>query len=286
MHGYGIAVRLEQMTIVGVVKNHKYRSIDEDPVPMAWYVYAQIPVVAKMDVELRVNGEPFAILPSVRRVVQQIDPDLPLVQPMTQRAQYETTIARQLLFARLAGFFAILAVMLAGTGLYGTLVYRVNNRTIEIGVRMAMGAQRAQVVWMVLRDSLMLTALGAAIGVPFALLKNTGIGAVWPEAERPQQHGDHPGSRCARGYRRQPDSGAPCGRHRPADGSAMGIVYGEPSRPTGFRADSSLHWINRWTSLSRVRIEAWQWWGGVGQSFPGATWFEANPECSVTKTKR
>src|ERR1700728_3603607 len=167
-----------QMTVVGVVKNHKYRSIDEDPIPMAWYMYAQIPVVAKMNVELRVNGEPLAILPSVRRVVQQIDPDLPLIQPMTQRAQYETTIARQLLFARLAGFFAILAVVLVATGLYGTLVYRVNNRTVEIGVRMAIGAQRAQVVWMVLRDSLMLTALGAAIGVPFALLTGKALASV------------------------------------------------------------------------------------------------------------
>jgi predicted lysophospholipase L1 biosynthesis ABC-type transport system permease subunit len=166
------------MTIVGVVKNHKYRSIDEDPIPMAWYMYAQIPVAAKMNVELRVKGAPLTILASVRRTVQQIDPDLPLIQPTTQRAQYETTIARQLLFARLAGFFAVLAVVLVATGLYGTLAYRVNNRTIEIGVRMAMGAQRAQVVWMVLRDSLMLTAIGGAIGVPFALLAGKALASV------------------------------------------------------------------------------------------------------------
>jgi ABC-type antimicrobial peptide transport system permease subunit len=56
------------------------------------------------------------------------------------------------------------------TGLYGTLAYRVNNRTVEIGVRMAVGAQRGQVVWMVLRDSLMLTAVGVAIGIPLAML--------------------------------------------------------------------------------------------------------------------
>ena len=167
-----------QMTIVGVVKNHKYRSIDEDPIPMAWYMYAQIPVAAKMNGELRVNGEPLAILPSVRRIVQQIDRDLPLIQPMTQRAQFDTTISQQLLFARLAGFFAILAVVLVATGLYGTLVYHVNNRTVEIGLRMAVGAQRAQVVWMVLRDSLMLTAVGAAIGVPLALLTGKALASV------------------------------------------------------------------------------------------------------------
>jgi predicted permease len=167
-----------QMTIVGVVKNHKYRSIDEDPIPMAWYMYAQIPVAAKMNVELRVKGAPLAILASVRRTVQQIDPDLPLIQPTTQRAQFDTTISQQLLFARLAGFFAILAILLVATGLYGTLVYRVNNRTVEIGVRMAVGAQRAQVVWMVLRDSLVLTAIGAGIGVPFALLTGKALASV------------------------------------------------------------------------------------------------------------
>jgi predicted lysophospholipase L1 biosynthesis ABC-type transport system permease subunit len=156
------------MTIVGVVKDHKYRSIEEEPVPMAWYMYAQIPITGKMQVELRVHGEPLAILPAARRALQQMDPNLPLIEPITQRAQYETTISQELLFARLAGFFGLLAVLLVATGLYGTLAYRVNNRTVEIGVRMAVGAQRWQVVWMVLRDSLMLTAIGVAIGVPLA----------------------------------------------------------------------------------------------------------------------
>jgi len=159
-----------QMTVVGVVKDHKYRSIDEAPIPMAWYMYAQIPVIGPENVELRVHGEPLAILPAAQKVLQQMDPNLPLLKPMAQRAQYEETISQQLLFARLAGFFAILAVVLVATGLYGTLAYRVNNRTMEIGVRMAVGAQRGQVVWMVLRDSLMLTALGVAIGIPFAML--------------------------------------------------------------------------------------------------------------------
>ena len=99
-----------------------------------------------------------------------MDPNLPLMKPMTQRAQYEETISHQLLFARLAGFFGILAVVLVATGLYGTLAYRVNNRTVEIGVRMAVGARRGQVVWMVLRDSLVLTGIGTAIGIPFAVL--------------------------------------------------------------------------------------------------------------------
>ena len=111
---------------------------------MAWYMYAQIPVTREMHVELRVHGEPLAILPAARKVVQQMDPNLPLIEPITQRAQYEVTISQQLLFARLAGFFGLLAVVLVATGLYGTLTYRVNNRTVEIGVRMAVGAQRGR----------------------------------------------------------------------------------------------------------------------------------------------
>ena len=159
-----------QMTVVGVVKDHKYRSIDEMPIPMAWYMYAQIPIIGKMDVELRVNGEPLAIVPSARKTVQHLDPNLPLIRPMTQRAQYDLTISGQLLFARLAGFFGLLAVILVATGLYGTLAYRVNLRTAEIGVRMAMGTRRGQVVWMILKDSLLLTAVGVIIGVPLAML--------------------------------------------------------------------------------------------------------------------
>jgi predicted permease len=158
------------MTIVGVAKDHKYRSIDEEPIPMAWYDYAQIPYVGGMHVEIRVHGDPLAILPAARKIVQQIDPNLPLLHPMTQRAQFDLTISHQILFARLAGCFGFLAVLLVATGLYGTLAYRVSMRTAEIGVRMAVGARRGQVVWMILQDSLLLTAIGVALGIPLAML--------------------------------------------------------------------------------------------------------------------
>ena len=169
-HAIGTDDGRYQMTVVGVVKDHKYRSIDEEPIPMAWYMYAQIPIAGQMQVELRVNGVPLAILPAVRKVVQQLDPNLALINPITQRAQYETTISSQMMFARLAEFFGLLAVVLVATGLYGTLAYRVNRRTAEIGVRMAMGAGRGQVLWMILRDSLFLTAFAVAAGVPLAVL--------------------------------------------------------------------------------------------------------------------
>ena len=89
---------------------------------------------------------------------------------MTQRAQFDATISNQVLFARLAGFFGLLAVVLVATGLYGTLSYRISTRTAEIGVRMAVGARRGQVVWMILKDSLLLTATGIAVGIPLAMI--------------------------------------------------------------------------------------------------------------------
>ncbi len=169
-HRIGPASINWDMEIVGVVKDHKYRSIDEDPIPMAWYMYAQIPVLGEMQVELRVHGNPLEIVPTAAKVVAEMDPNLPLIQPMTQRAQFDTTIAQPMLFARLAGFFGLLAVLLVATGLYGVLSYRVNMRTAEIGVRMAVGARRAQVVWMIVKDSLALTAVGVFTGAPLAML--------------------------------------------------------------------------------------------------------------------
>ena len=176
-HTFGPDNGIATMTIVGVVKDHKFRSIDEEPIPMAWYMYAQIPVIGSMNVEMRVHGDPLAILPATRKVVQQMDPNLPLIKPSTQRAQFDTTISQQILFARLAGCFGLLGILLVATGLYGTLAYRVSMRTAEIGVRMAVGARRGQVVWMILRDSLLLTGIGVVIGVPLAMLVGHALAA-------------------------------------------------------------------------------------------------------------
>jgi predicted permease len=160
---------LEPNLIVGVVKDHKYTGITEEATPMLWTVFTQGNEVNQLNVEMRVPDNPMAILPAVRKVIAQIDPDLPLLEPMSQSAVFEQSISQQVLFARLAGCFGVLAVVLIATGLYGTLAYRVSRRSAEIGVRMALGAQRLQVVWMVLRGSLTLTAIGVALGIPLAM---------------------------------------------------------------------------------------------------------------------
>ena len=159
----------ESRLVIGVVKDHKYTGITEQPMPMLWTIFRQSGANSQLDYEIRVAGDPIAILPTVRKVVAQVDPDIPLLDPMTQSAVFAKSISQQALFARLAGCFGILAIVLIATGLYGTLAYRVSRRNAEIGVRMAMGAQRTQVIWMILRGSLWLTAIGVAIGVPLAM---------------------------------------------------------------------------------------------------------------------
>jgi predicted permease len=166
----GHTVGHQSRQIVGVVKNHKYRGIQEDPIPMFWTPYTQNDGVGEMHIEMRVAGDALAILPATQNAVRQIDPNLPLLQPMLQHAQFEQSISQQVLFARLAECFGLLAIVLVATGIYGTLAYRVSRRTAEIGVRMALGAQRGQVVWMILESTLWLTLIGVLTGAPLAIV--------------------------------------------------------------------------------------------------------------------
>jgi predicted permease len=154
-------------TIVGVVKDSKYRSVSEESKPMAYYPALQVMEGGEtFQIEVRTEGRPLALLPAIVKVVHEIDPNVPLEQPVTQQAEFEMSYSQPAMFARLAGFFAALAAVLVATGLYGTLAYRTNRRTTEIGMRMALGAQRAQVIWMIMRESLLISAAGVGLGLP------------------------------------------------------------------------------------------------------------------------
>ena len=155
--------------IVGVVKDSKYARVREEELPAVYYPLAQTGMLGQITVEVRTAGDPMALLPAMRRLVGEIDPDLPLQKPMTQAAQFAETYVTPRLFARLAMGFGVLAVVLVASGIYGTLAYRVQRRTNEIGVRMALGAPRARVLWMVARESLLILGIGIALGLPLSL---------------------------------------------------------------------------------------------------------------------
>lgn len=159
-----------QYSIVGVVRDFKYSGSQEKPRPMSFVPYRQLDEISPMQVLVRTQGDPMAMLPTIAHVVSNIDSNIPLQKPMTLSAQYDESAGQVRLFARLAAAFGALAAFLVAVGLYGTLSYRVGRRSVEIGVRMALGAQRGEILWMVLRESLILTATGIVIGFPLSLV--------------------------------------------------------------------------------------------------------------------
>ena len=157
-------------TIVGIVKDSKYTRVDEAPIPMAYFPCVQVAGLNHLEVEMRIAGDLAGVLPSIERVVHSMDPNLPLENPMMQQAVFEQSYSEQRMFSRLSLFFGLLATFLVAIGLYGTLAFRLTRRTAEIGVRMAIGAQRWQVLLMLLRETLQVTSVGLALGLLLALI--------------------------------------------------------------------------------------------------------------------
>src|SRR5437879_6786543 len=122
-----------------------------------------------MTFEVRTAGDPRNSIGAVRQVAQNLDRNLPIREVMTQTEQIDQATFQERLFARLSSLFGLLALVLACVGLYGMMSYAVARRTGEIGIRMALGAEKATILRMVLREGLALTVLGTAIGIPAAL---------------------------------------------------------------------------------------------------------------------
>jgi predicted permease len=155
--------------IVGVVGDTKYESM-RDEVPYELYLpYTQQSFVVGMTVYVRAAGDPRGLLPVVRRVVAELDPDVPLYQMRSVDEQMENSLITDRLLATLSAGFGFLATLLAAMGLYGVMAYMVARRTREIGIRMALGASGGSVVWLVMREVMLLLSVGVAIGVPAAL---------------------------------------------------------------------------------------------------------------------
>src|SRR5262249_30024534 len=113
-------------------------------------------------------GDPMGLASAAREVVRQADSRIPVTDVRSQEAAIDQTIGQERTFATLCTAFALLAVAIACVGLYGTMAYSVARRTNEIGLRMALGAERRRLIWMVLREVLGMAMVGLAIGLPVA----------------------------------------------------------------------------------------------------------------------
>ena len=163
--GGGPDVHAALLTIVGVSKNAHYNSLQEKEGPVVYIPYTQkVADLRGMFFELRTAGDPFGAVGAVRRIIHDASSDVSITEVTTQALRIEQTISQERTFANLGACFALLALLIACVGLYGTMAYAVARRTGEIGIRMALGAQRRKIIAMVLREVLALTAAGLLIG--------------------------------------------------------------------------------------------------------------------------
>ncbi|MDE3197438.1 MAG: ABC transporter permease, partial [Acidobacteriota bacterium] len=160
-----------ELEIVGVSANLRYGGLKgEEKSPMTVFVAASQFPTDRVTYALRTAGDPLNYVRGVNEIVREADSRVPVTNVVTQAAEIDRTIGRELTFAKLCTGFAILALLIACVGLYGTMSYNVTRQIGEIGTRMALGARRGAVVWLVLRRVLLLAAAGLAVSVPAALL--------------------------------------------------------------------------------------------------------------------
>jgi predicted permease len=167
--GINRAESKNDIEVVGVVKDAKYGTLTEQTRPMAYYPHTQRPQPLGNFV-VRIAGQPDQIIPEVRKTIRQAHTNLPVDDVVTLTEHIGRSLVQQRLLARLALFFGLLALLLACIGLYGLMSYSVARRTNEIGIRIALGAPNATVLWLILREVLTLVMIGLVLGLVAALL--------------------------------------------------------------------------------------------------------------------
>jgi predicted permease len=173
--GVGLPISSFDMTIVGVVANVKHRTVREEATPEMYVPYTQKPwpSMSTMHVAIRARAEPAALVSSVRAAISAIDPDLPLARVATLSSIVDDAMAQPRFSMLLVSAFGALALALACIGLYGAVSYSVIDRTPEIGIRLALGAERRRIVAMVLSQAMRVTGagIGAGLAVAYVMLR-------------------------------------------------------------------------------------------------------------------
>ena len=168
----------EPIRIVGVAADTRYADLRSETPPTFYVPYRQRSISSRMVVELRTASDPATILQRVRKTVQSLDRELPLTDVRTMKEQIRSTLADEQTLADLACAFSMLALVLASIGIYGITSYTVSTRTSEIGLRIALGAHPTSVLTAVLRESIVLTAVGILLGLGAALWMVRFIGSM------------------------------------------------------------------------------------------------------------
>jgi len=175
--GQFITVNGDQCQIVGLCSNQKYDGLRRDVSPILYLHYLQTRFFF-LTYAIRSALPPMSLVPAVRKAVADIDRNLPLGRFTTQKLALKESLAQERLFASLCGSLALLALALSCIGLYGLMAYNVARRTGEMGIRKALGARPWDVAWPILREALILTGIGIAIGLPVALALVQLIGSI------------------------------------------------------------------------------------------------------------
>jgi predicted permease len=157
-----------EMEIVGVVRDAKYSQVRGEAPPTMYVPHLQA-AMPRAVVQVRTAGDPVSAVGAIREALRRVDPALPMQDVFTQMEQVERRMEQERLFARAYALFGALALVIAAIGLFGLMSYSVSRRTNEIGIRMALGARRGDVLGQVMRESAILVVAGVAVGLAAAL---------------------------------------------------------------------------------------------------------------------
>ncbi len=157
-----------EMEVIGIAKDVMFENLDEAPEVLDYISYAQRRQYLN-DIEVRYTGDFKTMSAEVQQAIHSVDRELPITRVMSLDQQVALSVTQQRMVAQLSAFFGMLAVFLSCIGIYGLMSYMVSRRTNEIGIRMALGAARGDVRWLVMREIAWMVGVGVAIGVPMTL---------------------------------------------------------------------------------------------------------------------